>query len=367
MHLHDSDMEKPRLRHGFVDLGYESGKPYCRHLLDTGDFGGELLRKYAGGQGKRAELADALTDKIFDQAIDVKKLLFDFCMASRDWLSIRVGPHERSRFRRGKTDLFLKRKPSGKLWYGPFVGSEPFPRCYILPVVAKTWVKVADDAARVASIRWHIVAQVYEEFAAFHWNNVSWTEERLSAINGKKPSPFPYYRVLPNAMDQLEELIRATWQPWNLNKVLLHQAWPVHDVPANHWYHQKVRASQGNFAVHLNAAKKRTVAAVDISPIENLAKDIVSLNARILQNQDPTAKQQAHRETLTLLLSGLGTLSYGCQLTVKGAKPKALFGGHAYFGSLPNSDSEDCFPHLHCYGGDYGGSASALDFLRTYL
>ncbi|NJR19828.1 MAG: hypothetical protein HC785_32005 [Calothrix sp. CSU_2_0] len=143
------------------------------------------------------------------------------------------------------------------------------------------------------------------------------------------------------------------------------------------WKHLRVRAEASGLAINAHSSGVQEVNVRGLQALsEHLAKSILELFGLDCDEINIT---KAENKALLIFIKEWGTKSYEFQLdrevisdeneAEKSKKDKLenLFKAHCYFGLKPNSTTQDCFEHLKCFMGYYGGSTGVLKFLLREL
>jgi hypothetical protein len=388
-----AEKRKRESRHFLIDLGYAEGEEFCKHLINTGDFSGATLAKLAPkhlrGQKKESLAAGLAPLLLMDEegAVDADAFVLSYCTQPRSWLALRRGSKKPGWPTKGSARDFLSRKRKGTdiHWYGPF-GSEPSERWYIAAKNVRTWVGELGQDMTSHFVRWHVIAQVTDDWVALHWNNFSSRSEDPNVGFAQ----YPYFRKIPEIFDDLAEEIDGTWRPKdpNLANIILHGSFERHGADASlEWKHKRVRSYYNTVALNAHGGGGRgktidddddddDVAARAATGLQILTSALARTAATALgRSGDDVAHAAVERALLCQILREWGTKSYEFILERKNAAPADGDGAqvrsklarmHIYFGTetarVAETASIDSLQHVHCFR-QYGGSSDALAFI----
>jgi hypothetical protein len=197
---------------------------------------------------------------------------------------------------------------------------------------------------------------------AFFWKN-------FSRNNEEDPSTyiqFPFWRYIPNEFSNIESILKGEYEFPNIAQTILHEMWDKYITdPKYDWQHLAIRAEAAG--VNLNA-RSRGVTNINVNGLlaltEQLTKSAINeISQYITPNDDKKVTGLTHQAILKTLIHEWGTKSYEFRLHKNN---KNLFRAHCYFGSKPDNETQDCFPHLKIYS-KYGGPLDSLKFLMNEI
>lgn len=351
--------EGPNYRHAFVDIHYDTEEEFCRRLLESGDFSARALRAAREGKDVGADkpaMARSLATAMLDDRLDAGVIVREACRDSRGWLALRIGPVRHKRPKLPSPKQFLTAFGTDN-WYGPI---DDGATCYFIAAREAFDFRVDRETQKLRRyrVRWHVVGEVTDTHAAFHWNGFSLNEDRKRP---QAPGQYPFWKHLPQMIEDLGAALGAQWSEPELGPLVLDDLWSRYAATHGYvWTHKRLRAERDGVALNAHSASKR------MAGLEALTRSLAGAATDALKVTDTEQIRAVEAALLRRLVQDGGAKSYEFSLDEDNQEQKPLFRAHCYFGGRPKEFGQDSFQHLNCYGR-YGGSRGAAEFLFRHL
>lgn len=344
----------------FIDRGYADPRTFSEMLLDSPEFLSGTLKKFADyGTNKRA-MAVHIANQLEYEKVNAEKLLLEYAKQTRQWFTYKMGEYKDIPNLNDPTELLFKF--GEERWYGPIYCDEE-EVYYFLRVHKITHYEKEDPQSteiKEHRIRWMLLARIDENNISFYWNGFTTNQEDRIDVN----SQFPFWLHVPQAIGEMEKLLGGKYKYPLINKIVLEGMWDQYaQDPDYDWRHLAVRAEASG--VNLNARSKG-VQEIRVEGLlalaEAIAKSLIEdLLPKVNQSKKKRLLARAENSIMRTLIHEWGTKSYEFSLDLEQDK---IFKAHCYFGSKPQSMTQDRFPHFKTFK-KYGGPFKALQFLLS--
>jgi hypothetical protein len=239
-----------------LDLNFTSGVEFCQHLLASGDFELQLLRKLGKGSTKM-DRAGYIASGIASNNISPDEVALAFCQQSRQWLCVRLGGCSMPDTQLRTAKEFLTEFGPDEAWYGPFHGSEEDRRWYVhalkvphlhLDPETKTYTRLR--------IRWHVVAEVTDKYVAFHWNGFY----HSGAAREDALSQFEYWNHIPTLFASLSDHLGGEWTQPPLHATILSRVVADYGERVEiEWFDHKIKAERAGVAISASSGSLKNI------------------------------------------------------------------------------------------------------------
>lgn len=353
-------MADPAYKHVFIDNQFTEGAQFRKFFLESREFNDSTLHNLAPRGTKslpREQRAKAIAERVEQGATTAAEVVLAFCEQPRDWLAL--WKVDGASAPKAAEPLDLISKSGDAEWHGPVMG--PTAAWYVRTfyVRHRTPDPELPSKTRVYKIRWHLIAEVTTRYVAFHWNGFTYVGDDSKRTHDAQ---FEFWRHVPKAIAELEELVGGTWQRPDLFDIVFKQLMEKYlDTPDPKWVHLRVRAELEGVAVN---AKSAAIRELNVEGLGALTKKMAE--TALIANglpKSPDKVRVTSKALMKTLLQDWGTRSYGFSL--KGEHFD--FEGHCYFGQLTDPKfGQDVLQHVMCRENK-GKSTEAIKFFLPYI
>lgn len=225
-------------------------------FIHSEEFQGETLKRMIPPGNTRPkskkDAAAQVCDAFRAGTLSTDVFLREWVNQPRKWLSFKTGELEdmdESKLRDPVELLSGFEPPDMNAWYGPIVDGQ---RIWLVkPFNVKHLHVLEDGTLTPRPIRWHIFAEISDKYIALHWDGFN----RIESEKKPKPGRFPYWRFLPPAWRQVEQIFPGTWAHPNLSNLVLTTLWAKYvDKPAFLWRHERVNGMARGISLSARAS-----------------------------------------------------------------------------------------------------------------
>ena len=372
----------------FLDNGYDSGQVFCSFFLNSPEFKLDCLKKLAlqnedlakvtKGVKRKEDLAPLIANFIANDRVSKQDCLRIYAEQPKQWLSFKTGTY---------TSLPLSGTPNSlftdfceDVWHGPISQPEHTNAWYVRTMaIDRPYYETSNGTQQIkhSHIRWMITAEISPSYIALSWNGFSHKEELADRLSSD--SQFPFWRYIPNFIEELSAIIGGAYKDVNLHKLILMHLWDKylgdqHTNSYSHvWRHRRIRSEAAGVAVNAHSSG---IAEIDIKGIQALSSQLAKSALKSLNmDEDASNVSVVEKAIIRTLIHEWGAKSY--EFSLEGMQSesnnpeeqstrKNIFRAHCYFGLTPGRKNQDSFQHLKCYAG-YGGTSGTLRFLLSAL
>ena len=344
----------------FKIVDNNSPKEFAQSWLASPDFTLTMLQEIGSHlsipmNSKRPQIIEKislLSDKIGVQNLIIKSLI----LRSRKWVTFK-----RSDIIVNSKDLQdannLVQNTGESQWYGSIqLEEDPQAKWYIRPVfIDHQFLQDGHSEPTKCKVRWLVFARIHEKFVSLHWNGFSHNEDEPELSNNQHNSQLAYWKYIPELFSEFQRKTGSVLRDIDLHDLILNKLWDTYRRNKLYkWTDRKVRAEANG--VFLNA---RSGGLLELT-IDNKEKGLGSLSTSIWKSIETEFKvkypkldipEQNEFSDIILgtIIRGLGAISYEFGLQSSDIDSEKIIRANCYFGSKPNDEGPDKFPHVRLY------------------
>jgi hypothetical protein len=329
------------------------GPPFAAQFLAANDFDVYSLKKICQklgilSSGKKTNLINQIERFLTDYPeMGAQEILYGLIRRNKNWLTFMTGTIDAFPKLNNPVDIIFSGGKSE--WYGPIqLDENDDARWYIRPTLIRTWEMDGKPPKPIErEIRWHLFAKVTKETLSFHWRGFYFATDKKHI---ERASQFPYWKYVPDLIDEFTKLLKLNLKTPNLHNFVLHQLWEKYRLNENiKWTDLRIRAESGGVSLNARSAGISSDVDVDVRGIKHLANTLeLSVEKELRLSLDQTEKNRLRERILQTIIRQFGAKSYEFSLESEDTKEK-IFKAHIYFGMKEAFPGPDCFPHINLY------------------